>query len=98
MNNPRMTATPEEVLNDWYRSTLSPNAIKLYEAVWLRMASRGATVVSLSNDDASRRARVTLQHLPAAQSELFNAGLLLMDPGTHTTQYTFVDEAEVQAL
>ena len=66
-------ATTLQPLSEFHLEMLSKNARQLYTAVWQRMASRSVTVLCLSNDEASRRARVTLQNLSTAQSELVSA-------------------------
>lgn len=88
------TVATLQPLSEWHLETLSKNAAQLYAAIWQRMTSRSTTVLCLSNDEASRRARVTLQNLPTAQSELVSAGLLMIDPGTHSTKYEFVADPD----
>jgi hypothetical protein len=62
--------TAEDILSEYHRKLLSPNAVRLYVAVWFRMGSRNATEIWLTDEDASCRARILLQDIPAAQSEL----------------------------
>jgi hypothetical protein len=84
--------TAEEILSEYHRQLLSPSAVRLYVAVWFRMGSRNATEVWLTDEDASCRARVLLEDIPAAQSELANARLMELVPGDGKTRYTFVDD------
>jgi hypothetical protein len=86
--------TAEEILSEYHRKLLSPNAVRLYVAVWFRMGSRNATEIWLTDEDASCRARILLQDIPAAQSELAKARLMEIVPGDGQTRYTFVDDPE----
>ena len=86
--------TAEEILSEYHRQLLSPSAVRLYVAVWFRMGSRNATEVWLTDEDASCRARVLLEDIPAAQSELAKARLMEIVPGDGQTRYTFVDDPE----
>jgi hypothetical protein len=86
--------TAEEILSEYHRELLSPNAVRLYVAIWFRMGSRNATEIWLSDEDASCRARILLKDIPAAQSELVTARLMELVPGDGQTRYTFVDDPE----
>ena len=86
--------TAEEILSEYHRKLLSPNAVRLYVAAWFRMGSRNATEIWLNDEDASCRARILLQDIPAAQSELAKARLMEIVPGDEQTRYTFVDDPE----
>jgi hypothetical protein len=87
--------TAEDVLSEYHRKLLSPNAVRrLYVAVWFRMRSRNATEIWLTDEDASCRARILLQDIPAAQSELAKATLMEIVPGDGQTRYTSVDDPE----
>jgi|ERR1700730_4478313 len=86
--------TAEDILSECHRKLLSPNAVRLYVAVWFRMGSRNATEIWLTDEDASCRARILLQDIPAAQSELAKATLMEIVPGDGQTRYTFVDDPE----
>ena len=79
--------TAEEILSEYPRKLLSPNAVRLYVAAWFRMGSRNATEISC-------RARILLQDIPAAQSELAKARLMEIVPGDGQTRYTFVDDPD----
>ena len=72
--------TAEEILSECHRKLLSPNAIRLYVAVWFRMRSRNAMEIWLTDEDASCRARILLKDIPAAQSELAKARLMELVP------------------
>ena len=82
--------TPIQPLSEFHLEMLSQNAVKLYQAVWSRMSRLSTTVVVLNNAEASRRSRVLMLHLGAAQSELASANLFLMAPGGSATRYEFV--------
>ena len=82
------------ILSEYHRKLLSPNAVRLYVAVWFRMGSRNATEIWLTDEDASCRARILLQDVPAAQSELAKAKLMEIVPGDGQTRYAFVDDPE----
>src|SRR5271154_3855332 len=86
--------TAEEILSEYHRQLLSPNAVRLYVAVWFRMGSRNATEVWLTDEDASSRARILLKDIPAAQSELAKARLMELVSGDGQTRYTFVEDPE----
>ena len=86
--------TAEDILSEYHRKLLSPNAVRLYVAVWFRMGSRNATEIWLTDEDASCRARILPQDIPAAQSELAQATLMEIVPGDGQTRYTFVDDPE----
>ena len=89
--------TTLQPLSEFHLEMLSPNAAKLYQAIWLRMSSRNATTIMLDDAEASRRSRVLMQHIPAAQSELAKAGLFIMVPGINMTRYEFVSDPETEA-
>jgi hypothetical protein len=86
--------TAEEILSEFHRKALSPAAVRLYVAVWFRMANRGATKIWLSDEDVSRRARIALKNVPATQWELARAGLLFLTPGNGKVEYLFVVDPE----
>ena len=87
--------TAEDVLSEYHRKLLSPNAVRrLYVAVWFRMRSRNATEVWLTDEDASCRARILLKDIPAAQSELATARLMELVSCDGQTRYTFVDDPD----
>jgi hypothetical protein len=88
----------EELLSPFHREVLSKNAVKLYEAVWKRMANRNVSVLWMFNDEASCRARVLLKDIAGAQSELSRAGLMWLTPGDGgQTHYRFVVDDEAEA-
>jgi hypothetical protein len=84
----------EEILSEFHIEMLSLNAVKMYVAIWNYMASRNVTCVSMDDAEASRRSRVLLQHITAAQSELASANLMLLIPGERQTRYTFVADPD----
>jgi hypothetical protein len=86
---------PEEILSLWHLEILSKDAVKLFVAVWEKMHERNITEIWMDDVIASRRARVALKDIPAAQSELARARLFGMIPGIAKVRYTFEDtEAE----
>jgi len=86
--------TAEEILSEYDRQLLSPNAVRLYVAVWFRMRSRNATEIWLTDEDVSCRSRVLFADIPSAQSELAKARLLELVRGDGQTRYTFVDDPD----
>lgn len=86
--------TPEQILGEFHLEVLSPNAIKLYTGVWLVMRERNSTETWIPDDTVSRKSRLLLKYVPAAQSELARAGLLEMVPGDGQTRYQYVDIAD----
>ncbi len=65
----------EDILPPYLRQQLSPYAVRLYEAVWFRGAGREITVQVLTNSDATKRSKMSIHKLRAAQDELAAAGL-----------------------
>jgi hypothetical protein len=85
---------PEQILSEFHREVLSQDAIKLFEAVWFRMAYSGVTQIRMADDQVSIRARVPLHRIAAAQSELSAAGLLEIDPFDQEVRYGFIDDED----
>jgi hypothetical protein len=83
--------TADQILTAEHLASLSPNAVKLYLGVWKLMAERGESTVRAKDDLVSRRGRLLLQFIPAAQSELARAGLLILLPGANETSYEYVE-------
>jgi hypothetical protein len=81
-------------LSYYHRQLLTPNAVRLYVAIWFRMGSRNATQVWLTDEEASCRARIPLQDIPGAQSELARTRLLELFPQDGQMRYTFVDDPD----
>jgi hypothetical protein len=83
-----------EYLNEGHIETLSPNAQKVYCAVAYLLKDRNATEIWLDDAQVSRRARVLIQFIGSAQSELARAGLLHLVPGDNQTKYAlaYADE------
>jgi hypothetical protein len=84
--------TNTEILGEFYCAVLSQPAQKLYCAIWHMMATKQATELWLPDAEASTRSRVLIQHIPAAQSELANGGLMLLVPGVTQVHYRFVED------
>lgn len=61
----------------------------------MTMTFKNQTVIVVDNSEVSRRSRVLLQNIEAAQRELAQAGLLMIDPGTNSSRYEFVEDTEV---
>ena len=89
--------TAEDILSYYQRQLLTPNAVRLYVAVWFRMGSRNATQVWLTDDEASCRPRIPLLDIPGAQSELARTRLLKLFPGDGQMRYTFVNDPDTLA-
>jgi hypothetical protein len=84
----------DDILSLWHREILSSNAIKAYTAIWHRMRSAGSTEVLLTDEQVSIRARVLLQYVSAARTELVSAGLLSALKGALEWRYSYVDQPE----
>jgi hypothetical protein len=89
----------EEKINetDWQVSLLSENAQKVYDSITWLLKDRKQTAIWLDDAQLSRRARVLIQFIPGAQSELAKSGLMHMEPGLNQVKYELVtseDEAE----
>jgi len=82
----------EDVLSQFHIEMLSEHAKKLYLAVWFRMKTKHNTQVWLTDDEASRRARILIRYIPAARVELANAGLLETWQGMTQWKYTFIEQ------
>jgi hypothetical protein len=82
---------PEQILSPWHRGILTTNAIKLYEACWHRMKNAGKTQVWMDDEEASRRARILVQHVSNARAELSNVGLLECWQGSRQWSYSYVE-------
>jgi hypothetical protein len=85
---------PEDILSSWHREILSPNAVKLYEACWHRMRIKGRTELWMDDEEASTRARVLIQHIPAARTELVNLGLLECRQGLRQWRFAYIEQTE----
>jgi hypothetical protein len=94
-----VATTHVQPLSEFHLEMLSANAAKLYEAVWSRMASKNVSEIWMDDTEASRRSRVALQFIGAAQSELARSGLFAMTPGLRQVKYEFVSDpdAEIEA-
>jgi|SRR5271170_6673252 len=86
--------TIEDILSDYHREILSSPAIKLYAAVWFRMGNRGVTEISMPDEEVSVRARVPMDGISKAQSELAMAGLLRIFPSGTEARYRFVPDPD----
>jgi hypothetical protein len=97
------TVHPDEILTPWNREILSPNAVRLYEAIWHYMRNLGQAAIWLSDDEASRRAKILIRYIPAARAELINTQLLEGREGARQWKYSYLeqrspefDDADVQ--
>jgi len=86
--------TIEDILSDYHREILSQPAVKLYAAVWFRMGNRGVTEISMPDEEVSVRARVPMDGISKAQSELAMAGLLRIFPSGTEARYRFVPDPD----
>jgi hypothetical protein len=84
----------EDVISEFHREILTPNAIRLYEACWHRMRVKGQTQVWMDDPEASIRSRTLIGFIPAARCELINAGLLECWQGTQQWKYTYIEQTE----
>jgi hypothetical protein len=83
---------PSNYLCEGHQETLSLNAQKVFCAIAYLLKDRNAESLWLDDAQVSRRARVLIQYVPGAQSELAKAGLLHMEPGITQTKYELADE------
>jgi hypothetical protein len=86
--------TPEEILSEYHRALLSPDATKIYAAIWYKMRFNNTTIEYFADEKLSIKARVPLNRIPAARSELSAAGLLEMTPYHEGVQYRFLEECD----
>src|SRR5271156_3299004 len=86
--------TIEDILSEYHREILSQPAVKLYAAVWFRMGNRGVTEISMPDEEVSVRARVPINGISKAQSELARAGLLQISPNGNETNYKFISDPD----
>jgi hypothetical protein len=83
---------PDMILSEFHRGVLSQDAVKVFEAVWFRMAHTGTTELRMTDEQTSIRARVPLGRIVAAQSELVAADLLEIDPSDLEILYRFIED------
>jgi hypothetical protein len=87
MRNSLLPAPPvSEYLNEWHQQTLSEHAQKVFCTVAHLLKDRNAISLWLDDAQVSRRARVLIQFIPNAQSELACSGLLHLVPGENQTR------------
>lgn len=90
----RPAATVSEYLNEWYQETLSQHAQKVYCSIAYLLKDRNQKEIWLDDAQVSRRARVLIQFIGPAQSELVRSGLMHLVPGENQTRYELItDEA-----
>jgi hypothetical protein len=90
----------EDVLSEWHQEILSPDAQRMFLAIWFGMARNASTECWFSDEQASIKARVILQHIPSARAELVNAGLVTIHKGSLQWKYSYVEQdvERVQAI
>lgn len=94
MNCEYKQVAPEEILSEFHLARLSPNAVKVYSAIWNRMAYKGVDQLWLDDADLSIRARISIQLIPAIQTKLARSGLMRLVPGTSKVLYEFVENPD----
>jgi hypothetical protein len=87
---------PNEILSAWHREILSSNATQLFTAVWYKARNSGQKTVWLGDAEASQRARILIQYIPGAQSEIARAGLMHLVPGENQTRYELITDETAQ--
>jgi hypothetical protein len=98
----RHGATPEQrtaikkYLNEWHQQTLSQHAQIVFVTVAHLLKDRKQESIWLGDAEVSRRARVLIQFIHAAQSELAKAGLMHMIPGENQTRYELITDEAAQ--
>jgi hypothetical protein len=85
----------DQILSPWHREILSGPAQKLYEAVWHQMRIKCVTTIWLNDIEASRRARVLIQFIPAARTELIDGGLVECQQGIRQWSYTYLEQGDL---
>jgi hypothetical protein len=95
MNTNLATLAVETNEFDWRVSQLSENGQKVYRAIMQALTHRNVKSIWMADREISRRSRVFIQNISAAQSELQRAGLLHLEPGLKHVRYEFLglDEA-----
>ena len=86
----------DQILNPWTREILSPQAVKLYEAVWHRMRLRKVSSVWMDDAEASVRSRMRIELIPNARAQLLNMGLLTCKEGSKQWLYTYIEQPEAE--
>jgi hypothetical protein len=82
----------EDVLSEWHQEILSPDAQRMFLAIWFGMARNASTECWFSDEQASIKARVVLQRIPAARAELVNAGLVTVRRGQLQWLYGYIEQ------
>ena len=92
MNSEYKQVAPKEILSEFNLARMSPNAVKVYTAIWNRMAYKGVAQLWLDDADLSIRARISIQLIPAIQTKLVRSGLMRLVSGTSKVLYEFVED------
>jgi len=91
-NQQSTTAKP---FDEFQLEMLTPNGAKVYRTVSSRMVQLNVSSLWISDAELSRRARVVLQNIGAAQSELARVGAFIMTPGIAQVRYELPDALDM---
>jgi hypothetical protein len=83
-----------QYLSEFHQEMLSLNAQKVFCTVAYLLRDRKQESIWLTDAEVSRRARVLIQFIPAAQSEIARAGLMHLEPGLNAVKYELITEDE----
>jgi hypothetical protein len=83
-----------QYLSEFHQEMLSLNAQKVFCTVSYLLRDRKQESIWLTDAEVSRRARVLIQFIGPAQSELARVGLLHMEPGLNQVKYELITEDE----
>jgi hypothetical protein len=82
----------QDVLSEWHREILSPEAQRLFLAIWFGMARSASTECWFSDEQASVKARTVIQRIPGARKELLDAGLVRARKGQLQWNYGYIEQ------
>ena|ERR1700730_10606125 len=85
-----------EFLNEFHQQMLSLPAQKIFCTIAHLLKDRKQTAIWLDDAQISRRARVLIQFVGPAQSELARSGLLHLVPGENQTRYELIEDEAAQ--
>jgi hypothetical protein len=83
--------SPDKILSEFYRSTLSKDAQRVYTSVWFKAAFADVRVRSVTDEKLSVNSRVPIERIPAAQTELEAAGLMRITRYRFNAVYEILD-------
>jgi hypothetical protein len=93
---PEQRAAIKEHLSEFHQQRLSLPAQIVFVTVLQLLLDRNAESIWLGDAEVSRRARVLIQFIGPAQTELAQAGLLHLVPGENQTRYELITDEAAQ--